>query len=89
MHIEIRFRQIAQGLFDFKGENRGHTGIQQGPQIRQMIAALDMGRQKAAGKIHRLFQIFQGLDFHAGKGVNDRQIICGIGKSDFGVGIIG
>ncbi|EKD37571.1 MAG: hypothetical protein ACD_75C01085G0003 [uncultured bacterium] len=54
-----------------------------------MVAALDMGRQKAAGKLHRLLQIFQGLTFHASERINDRKIVRSIGESYFGGGVIG
>ena len=81
--VQIKFRlvQVAQRLSDLKREKRGHTGIQQRPQIRQMVHALDVGRQKLAAHIQHLLHVFQRFDFNSQQRVNHRQIVGGVGKS--------
>jgi hypothetical protein len=71
--VEVGIIQVAQGLLDFKGEESGHAGIQQGPQVGQMVAALDMGRQQFAGELQGLFHIFEGFDFDTGERIDHRQ----------------
>ena len=87
--IEIGLPENTQGLFHLIGEDTGHTGIEEGSEVGQMVAALDMRRQQAAGELHRFFEVFQGLALDTGQRVDDRQIVGGIGKPDLGAGVIG
>jgi hypothetical protein len=64
--VEIRIVQQPQGFHDLIGEDGGHTGIQQGPQVGQVVFALDVRRQQTPGKFQGFFQIFQGFHLHAG-----------------------
>jgi len=89
INIEIRLTKNSQGLFHLIGEDTGHTGIKKRSEIGKMITALDVRRQKATGKLHRLLQIFEGLAFYTGERIDNRKIICGIGESYFSAGVIG
>ena len=62
MQIEIGIVQVPKGLLDLIGEQTGHAGIQQRPEIGQMMLAFHMRRQQPPGKIQRLFQVLEGLD---------------------------
>ncbi len=45
-NIEIGVTEIAQGFFDFIGDNPGHTRVQKGPQVREPVPQLDMGGRR-------------------------------------------
>jgi len=89
MEVEIRFGEIPDGLLDFKGKERRHAGIQQGPQIGQVVGAFDMRRQQFSGEFQRFFDIFKGFDLNAQQGIDHRQKIGRVGKSNLGIGIKG
>lgn len=77
--------QVTQGLFEFKRKESGHTGVQQGPQVRQMVMPLHMGGQKTAGKFQGFFHIFQRFNLHSRQRVDNGQEIGGIGEPHLGI----
>jgi hypothetical protein len=66
-NVEIRLPDDPQRFLDFKSENGGHARIQKGPEIRQVVLALYMGRQELACEFKGFFQIFKGFHFHPGE----------------------
>ncbi len=87
--VEVRLVQDAQGFENLIGEDGGHAGVQQGPQVGQVVLALDMRGQQAPGECQGFFEVFQGFHLHAGEGVDHRQVVGGVGKADLGVGVVG
>ncbi len=87
--VEIRFAQNPQGLDDLVGENGSHTGVQQGPEIWQMVFTLDVRRQQPAREFQGFFQIFQFFHLHAGQRVDNGQVVTGIGKFNLRIRIKG
>ncbi len=89
VQVKIRFLEISQGFVELECQQGSHTGIQQWSEVGYVVVALYVGRQQPAGKIQGLFHVLQCFDLQAEQGVNDRQEVGGVGKSDFGVRVVG
>jgi len=48
VQIEVRLVEVAQGFTDLEAEERRHAGVQQRPEVRQVVRALDVRRQQFA-----------------------------------------
>ena len=89
VQVEVRLVQVAQGLPNLEAEECRHAGVQQRPEIGQVVHALDVRRKQLADHLQRLLHVFQLLDLEAEQGVNHRQIVGGVGKPHRGVGVEG
>ena len=88
VQVEIRVLQIADRLLNFKGEQGGHAGVQQGPEVWQVVLALEVRRQELAGDLQRLLHVLEGFHLVAGQRVDDRQVVGGVGEADLGGGLV-
>ena len=86
--IKVRVLDIADGFHNFFRQNRSHPGIEGMPQVGHMNAALDVGRQQLLTAGEHLFGIAEFFHLDAQDGINDWQIVSGIGEGQRLVGTI-
>src|SRR5208337_76338 len=80
--VKIGGFHVADSLKDFFSEQGGQTGIQAGSQIGQVVLFGRNGRQQGLAALHDFHGVFQFGNGNAHQGVDDGQIVSGIGETD-------